>query len=295
VFDQIAIRTNDPVFDIDNLLAATLATNNDGDVNLEHSSVIDEIFDVAIANWTNSGLVDAEMLARLDDVNLEIANLSGQVLGRTEGNKILLDLDAAGHGWFIDLTPEINEEFKQTQEQTHWIAIDKTEANDRMDLLTVLKHEIGHILDFNHGDINLMADTLHAGVRVTLATASTEEPLTNTQDINSPKVNTVASENKSFTQKLKNKLNIFSEYQFFDGYFGGFSSKADKTLDEEEDNEFIIFSNTEDSKDQELKGSRYDITEDKDEELFELADGDDDKENTSRTSALIDWSSFDGE
>ena len=37
-----------------------------------------------------------------------------------------------------------------------------------MDLLTVLEHELGHILGYVHTDYSLMSPTLAAGIRETL-------------------------------------------------------------------------------------------------------------------------------
>jgi hypothetical protein len=45
----------------------------------------------------------------LDSLNVAFANLSGAALGQTFGDKITLDADAAGHGWYIDYTPYLNE------------------------------------------------------------------------------------------------------------------------------------------------------------------------------------------
>jgi hypothetical protein len=68
-----------------------------------------------------------------------------------------LDDPAAGWGWFIDPTPRDDSEFTTPG--------DLGEQN-RMDLLTVLLHEIGHLLGQEHQADGLMAETLTAGTRL---------------------------------------------------------------------------------------------------------------------------------
>ncbi len=41
-----------------------------------------------------------------------IADLPGATLGEEIGNIIIIDTNAAGYGWFIDMTPSDNKEFK---------------------------------------------------------------------------------------------------------------------------------------------------------------------------------------
>ena len=74
------------------------------------------------------------------------ADLPGNAVGQTIGNTITLDINAAGHGWFIDPTPGVNEEYVATSNPNEWVARVGSEASGKMDLLTVLTHEAGHVL-----------------------------------------------------------------------------------------------------------------------------------------------------
>jgi len=53
-------------------------------------------------------------------------NLTGAAVGETKSLRadasITLNIDAAGHGWFIDYTPYLNEEFLPTANPNAWIA-----------------------------------------------------------------------------------------------------------------------------------------------------------------------------
>lgn len=99
------------------------------------------------------------------------ANLSGGALGQATGEganaAITLDTNAAGHGWFIDYTPYLSEEYLPTSNPLEWIAKPGSEAEGKMDLMTVLLHEYGHALGIEHTAYShdLMASTLLPGVR----------------------------------------------------------------------------------------------------------------------------------
>ena len=87
-----------------------------------------------------------------------MADLPGDTLGIAIGNTILIDTNAAGYGWFIDPTPADNSEFMNGS------------APSGMDLLTVVMHEMGHVLGY--GDVydsssNIMDGELAAGTRYT--------------------------------------------------------------------------------------------------------------------------------
>lgn len=108
----------------------------------------------ALRRWDAAG-VDTSALVGL---NIQVANLSGSTLGLASGNTIWFDDNAAGWGWFIDATPDDDFEFTTPGNQGEM---------NRMDLLTVVMHELGHVLGHNHADDGVMAETLAAGVRQT--------------------------------------------------------------------------------------------------------------------------------
>jgi hypothetical protein len=78
--------------------------------------------------------------------------LDGFIIGHTAGQTILLDNAAAGFGWYLDPTPDANEEFLPTAETNVWQAKEDSDAAGRMDLLSVLLHEYGHALGLGHSE-----------------------------------------------------------------------------------------------------------------------------------------------
>ncbi|MFO7963509.1 MAG: Calx-beta domain-containing protein [Desulfobacterales bacterium] len=118
------------------------------------------IVDEAVLRWTRTLAGDAASLAVLQDLDVSVADLSGLTLGLAGGNTILIDADAAGWGWYVDETPADDVEF----------TVPGGEDEGRMDLLTVVMHEMGHVLGYDDradGPDNLMSATLDAGDRHT--------------------------------------------------------------------------------------------------------------------------------
>jgi uncharacterized delta-60 repeat protein len=111
------------------------------------------LVDQAFARWQAAG-VDT---SRLHGIDVRIADLGGTTLGLASGHTIWLDDNAAGWGWFVDQTPGDDAEFLTPGSQGE---------QHRIDLLTVLEHEVGHLLGFAHTNGGVMAETLLPGARL---------------------------------------------------------------------------------------------------------------------------------
>jgi len=298
-FDAVTISTNDTAYLDESAGDSLLASNMGGNVTATlNQTELNTIFDSAKIIWDASGLLGQSNLAKMDQVVLKIEDLDDLQIGYTLENIITIDINAAGHGWFVDSTPDQDEEFHQySKSNVSGLAYVNSEAFNHMDLLTVVSHEIGHILGFTHGDGELMNDTLDAGVRIVPA-ANTVKPVSGSNGVGHSDIKPTATvENKSFTQKLKEKLPGFGSFKFFDekGDFNEHKAEVD-----DKDDEFLMFSHIENAEDETEKGSRYQLDEahnDENSESFVLADEDDEEEDRKKmkTSALIDWSALEDE
>jgi hypothetical protein len=101
---------------------------------------------------------------------MAVTDLGGSALGYYDGQNILIDDDAAGHGWFVDFSPADSVEFAVQASRSTLVADVDSEAYGRMDLLTVLMHELGHAMGFgdNESGYAVMSEDLEPGVRLTL-------------------------------------------------------------------------------------------------------------------------------
>ncbi len=103
--------------------------------------------------------VDANGFIPAGQNNIEfiVTDLPNNLLGLTAGHINWIDRDAAGFGWFVDPTPDADDEFGLGGL-----------AAGRMDLLTVLAHELGHLLGYEHDSApgHLMSETPAPGTRL---------------------------------------------------------------------------------------------------------------------------------
>lgn len=108
-------------------------------------------------------------IAALGSIDVRISDLPEGHLGLASHGTIWLDANAAGWGWFLDPTPWEDSEFLLSGDQGE---------QGRMDLLTVLAHELGHLFGYEHseGD-DVMAETLTPGSRHMPAAGSAVDEL----------------------------------------------------------------------------------------------------------------------
>ncbi|MBL8826784.1 MAG: tandem-95 repeat protein, partial [Planctomycetaceae bacterium] len=124
------------------------------------------IVQTAIRRWSALGLTPAQV-AQLQSTTYVVANIGlARELGQAASGKVItIDDNAAGFGWFVDKTPRDDKEFTKVISKSQRVAPGMT----RMDLLTVVMHEMGHILGLPDIDddrsTGVMTDVIDAGTR----------------------------------------------------------------------------------------------------------------------------------
>jgi hypothetical protein len=108
---------------------------------------LDSVVAVAIGHWALAG-ASASQLAALHAAVVTVADLSDNVVGQEASGHIQIDADAAGHGWFVDPTPNENSEFMNAANAagTDLYTDPSNAAAGHLDLLTTVTHELGHVL-----------------------------------------------------------------------------------------------------------------------------------------------------
>jgi hypothetical protein len=132
------------------LTASDAPIGEGGSVTELTSSQLDVVVEQAKAAWlANNPEAD------LSGLSFSVAHLDELMLGNTSGLEITIDATAAGFGWSFDTRG----------------------ANGRMDLFTVVMHEIGHALGYEHDVNDLMEATLSAGERKLETVRPSRSPL----------------------------------------------------------------------------------------------------------------------
>jgi len=174
-FDVVRLRTDDAVYAVSPALmvAAAGATQplTGATIALTSADLASAVAE-AKRSWAGTGLSAAE-LAKMDDVSVVVADLNGTTLGEEAGDTVFIDVDAAGRGWFVDPSPADSSEFSMHVDRHAVEAVAGSVAYGKMDLVTVVTHEMGHILGFDHSDAGkyaVMHEDLDPGVRYLLDT-----------------------------------------------------------------------------------------------------------------------------
>jgi VCBS repeat-containing protein len=99
---------------------------------------------VAISYWTNLGVPSSVF----KDVTVSIADLEDRLVGSTDGSAITLDVTGADWGWYTG-APGAGAFDPVDGSSSNFTAKDSGPADGKMDLLTVLIHELGHVAGAN--------------------------------------------------------------------------------------------------------------------------------------------------
>jgi hypothetical protein len=109
-------------------------------------AALDGLVVAGLERWSAAGASDNQ-LAAMRALTFEIATLPADTLGALDGNRVRVSSDAGGRGWFIDPTPRDDAEFAPPVGASPSTAPTASPAARRVDLLTVIWHEMAHAAD----------------------------------------------------------------------------------------------------------------------------------------------------
>ncbi len=128
-------------------------------------SEVQSLLPAAIDAWQVAGL-DANDVRKLASVPIEVANLGTTILGLEAGGVITINQTAAGYNWYVGTSSGSSQPFVIASPTGESLAAPGSPAINDVDLLTVLEHELGHVLGLPDNDQagDLLDITLGLGV-----------------------------------------------------------------------------------------------------------------------------------
>jgi hypothetical protein len=123
------------------------------------------LLDDAAILWQAHGITQQTLTQLLDSLEVVVTDLAGSQLAGVSGRKLYIDSNAAGRGWFVDTTPQDSTEFELFDEDGDWLAGSNSAAYGKLDLLTAVLHEMGHLLGHDHEGSGVMSQMLGLGER----------------------------------------------------------------------------------------------------------------------------------
>ena len=122
--------------------------------------------------------LDQDVVSTLSEVDIRIDDLSGLLLGIATDSGIVRNVDAAGHDWFVDSTPDDDAESRQPV-PGGLSATPYSVAFGKIELLSMLVLELGHAIGLDNPDpqgepCDLMTSALVTGVRHINTTEETD-------------------------------------------------------------------------------------------------------------------------
>jgi len=167
-FDDVTVKTDDSAFrppaTLSPLIAAEAGSGSQQDLPELTVAALEPVLVEAMARWRP--VLSPVQFSMFSGLSLQVADLPGLTIAQVAGSEIVVDANGAGHGWFLDMSPGDDLEFRTTREVGMLVAKTGSDASGRLDLLTAVMHELGHVLGLNHTeDEGLMQESLTEGVR----------------------------------------------------------------------------------------------------------------------------------
>ncbi|HLJ27705.1 MAG TPA: Ig-like domain-containing protein [Candidatus Angelobacter sp.] len=139
-----------PDSETDDILRAVKGENADKDDAAKQPKLtspdLSWIAQAAIARWQEAGISSDEVM-RLQGLKLEIIDLPGDQLVVNAGTTgVQVDENAAGHGWFVDPSPQDDSKFALSIFDREFQADLDSAPFSHIDLLTAMMHAFGRIL-----------------------------------------------------------------------------------------------------------------------------------------------------